>query len=660
MNVTELARRIKVSPNEMRDLLPRLGFDIGRKAIKVDDVSARKIINMIEMDASLITKYRKEKLGVVETPVETSTAAPIHITIPPIITVRDFAGLINKPVAAVIQELMKNGILANLNERIDFDTASIIAQDFGYTTAQATAEQAEAHTDDQREAILKDSTDTQTRPPIVVVMGHVDHGKTMLLDTIRKTNVVGGESGGITQHIGAYQTIRNGKSITFIDTPGHEAFTTMRSRGARVADIAILVVAADDGIKPQTEEALSIIQSAKLPFVVALNKVDKPDADVQKVQQQLAQKNLLPEEWGGKTIVVPVSAKTGAGIDQLLESVLLVAEMEKETIVANPNRAAAGTVIEAHVDKGEGPVATVIIQTGTLRRGDPIQVGNVVGKIRAMKNHRGVDITEAPPATPVKLLGLKQSPEVGDILQVTTDTRSLRKIEKQLHHQARRYHDQQTWKQVQPTTPTDELDTSATVHIILKTDTLGSQEAITQSLEKVVARDVNVEIVKKGLGNISDNDILEAASTGARIYGFNVKMSPHAQTMAQENNVYTRTDSIIYNLIDDVQNYVDSLVTIEKVRVELGRAKVLAIFRTDRKQMIVGAQITKGKAVVEARAQIFRDDALIADVTITGLQKGKEPVKEMPSGTECGIALKGTGDLKPNDILEIYSIELKS
>ncbi len=657
MNVTELARRIKVSPNEMRDLFPRLGYDIGRKAIKVDDAVAHKIIEMVEQDSSIIERYRREQQPEEEEIEAVSTETKTELRVPQVITVRDFAGLVQKPVTTVIQELMKNGILANLNERIDYETASIIAEDFGY----APVPQDTDRTDQAQQGGATDEkpTGSTPRPPVVVVMGHVDHGKTKLLDTIRKANVIDSESGGITQHIGAYQAERNGKLITFIDTPGHQAFTAMRSRGARVADIAILVVAADDGLKPQTEEAIQIIQSAKVPFVVAINKIDKPEADPEKVLNQLAQKNLLPESWGGKIMTVNVSAKSGEGIEALLDSVLLVAEVEQDHIMADPDQPAVGTVIESHVDKGEGPVATILVRTGTLRRGDAVQVGTVVGKIRAMKNHLGKEITEAPPSTPVKLLGLKGSPEVGDTLHIADDETSLKKIQKQLKHKERAYRDTQTWQQVQTNGTEEEGDQAKEVHVVLKADTLGSQEAIIQSLETIVAKDVRVSIVKKGLGNISDVDILEAESVGARVYGFNVKINQNAEELAQERGVPVRTDTIIYNLIDDVQEQVNALVTYDKVKVELGRAKVLAIFRTERKTMIIGALITKGKAVTQSFATVMRNDTKVTTVTVTELKQGKETVTEIPAGTECGISLKGSSNIVKDDILEFYTEELE-
>jgi len=469
MNVTELARRLKIPTSELKELLPRLGFDIGKKAIKVDDKSAYMIIDKIRDNPDIVEDFRKENMPEAEEITEGITPDSPEIEIPSIITVRDFAELLEKPVASIIQELMKNGILANLNEQIDYETANIIAEDFGFVTKAKNEIQDNKQNDENiEEMISKASDNPQVRPPIVVVMGHVDHGKTQLLDTIRKSNVVAKESGGITQHIGAYQITKNDKKITFIDTPGHEAFTAMRSRGARVADIAILIIAADDGIKPQTEEVIKIIDNAKLPFIVAINKIDKPEADIEKVKNQLAQKDLLPEDWGGKVITVPISAKNGEGIDDLLEHLLLLADVEKENIQADPNQPAIGTIIESHIDKGEGPVATVIIKSGTLKNNDSVQVGQVVGKIKFMKDHAGKIIKEASPSTPVKILGLKNIPAVGDILQTLKADASLKKMMKKINSQKKLYQDKQNWQQIKNDDKKDEDEKK--VNIILKAD----------------------------------------------------------------------------------------------------------------------------------------------------------------------------------------------
>ena len=657
MNVTELARRLKIPTSELRKLLPLIGFDVGMKAIKVDDAVAQKIINTVRENPNVLNKVRdqEEAEEIVET--EESTVAKKDIGIPASITVRDFATLLEKPVAAIIQELMKNGILANLNEQIDFETASIIAEDFGFTTTQEERdEDTEGMDQTTIEDLLKDNENKrQARPPVVVVMGHVDHGKTQLLDTIKKTNVLAKESGGITQHIGAYQVEKNGKKITFIDTPGHKAFTAMRSRGARVADIAILLIAADDGIKPQTEEVLQIIEGAKLPFIVAINKIDKPEADVEKVKQQLAQKNLLPEDWGGSTICVPISAKTEKGIDELLEHLLLVADVEKENIQANPDRPAICTVIESHVDTGEGPVTTAIVQTGTLRQGDSVQVGSSIGKIRALRDFNGEIIANAGPATPVKILGLENASEVGDYIQVIQDSRELKKKARDLQHQKKMYRDR---RQVKTKNKKDESkDEDKSVDIFLQTDVRGSQEAIIQSLETLGSDEVKVTVVKKGLGDITEADVLQAESTGALIYGFNVKTNTHAKNIAQEKEVVIRTYQVIYDLFNDVKEQAKKLQTLKLETIELGRIKVLAVFRTEKKHMIIGGQITKGKIETGAKAKVLREDQIVGKGTLGKLQQSEQEVRTAPSGSECGIQFDGQAIIKEGDFIEVYKEE---
>jgi len=686
MNVTELARRLKIPTSELKEFLPRLGFDIGKKAIKVDDKVAQKIVEKIKTNPQLIIKLRQEQETEEEKEVEKTTAKQTEIVIPSIITVRDFAALLNMPVATIIQELMKNGILANLNEQIDYETANIIAEDFGFKT-KAQAEQKEIVTTEETtlEKLLEDKTkNMQSRPPVVVVIGHVDHGKTQLLDTIRKTNIIAKEAGGITQHIGAYQVIaptkeksssrsrtseggisrktrddRAQRAITFIDTPGHEAFTAMRSRGARVADIAILVIAADDGIKPQTEEAIKIIQNAKIPFLVALNKIDKPEADVEKIKQQLAQKNLLPEDWGGKIICVPISAKTGQGIDELLEHLLLLADVEKEHIQANPARTAIGTIIESHIDKGEGPVATAVIQTGTLKKGDAVQVGNVVGKIKAMKDHTGKDIKQAVPSTPVKILGLKNVPGVGDILQTTDDKQSLKKMMKEIQYQRKQYRDKQKWQAVE-TKKDDKKKKKKFINIIIKADTLGSQEAIIQSLEMLQLEDIKIKIIKTGLGNINDKDILQAQSAMANIYGFNVKAETRAQEIAKDENIPIHLYNVIYDLIDHVKKEIEKSIEYKKEIIELGRVKVIAIFRTEKSSMIIGGLVTKGKIEAGAKVRIISQDQIVGESIITQLQQAKQETASVPAGSECGLQIKGSSTIQVGDFLEVYKEEIKT
>ncbi len=653
MNVTELARKLKIPTESLRTLIPELGFDVGRKAIKVDDRVAHQIIQKIKSQPTLLESIRRGRIAAVTDKEEAIavTEASETLSLPPKIAVRDFAEQLRMPVTSIIKELMNNGILASLNEQIDYDTASIIAEDLGFHT-QLKKEAATLEETTVESVVGKqDEKNLVDRAPVVVVMGHVDHGKTKLLDAIRKTNVVEGEAGGITQHIGAYQVVHKGAEITFIDTPGHEAFTTMRSRGARVADIAILVVAADEGIKPQTEEAITIIQNSELPFVVAINKIDKEGANIERIKQQLAEKNLLPEDWGGKIITVPISAKKSQGIDGLLDTILLVRDMEREHIRANPHRPAVGTIIESHIDKGEGAVSTVLIQSGTLRTGNLISVGGIGGKIKTMKDFRGREIASAGPSTPVKILGLKSAPTVGDILQVQGDSKILKKTLKDHDNQKRKYEAGLT------TRSSDEEDGVQKFPIILKTDTLGSQEAIIQEIERLALPDFKIAIIKKGLGNVSESDIESAQATGAIIYGFHVIVSPAVQESAIERNVSIRPFAIIYELIQDVQNEGEKILSPEIVKTEIGRIKILSIFRTEKKSMIIGGTVTKGSAKLDVKVRVMRNKVEISQGKITGLQSGKQDVKEVAAVAECGIKFEGPTVIEAGDMLELYTEE---
>jgi len=659
MNVTELARKLKIPTAQLRNLIPQLGFDIGKKAIKVDDKVAQKIIEKIKENPQL------SKIVIVEDKEEEEEINIVKkeegaIELPSKIIVRDFAAILKKPIAIILQELMKNGILVNLNEQIDFETAAILAEDFGFKAKLREREDSPLVSQKIEELLVEgDKKKLKQRPPVVVVMGHVDHGKTKLLDAIRKTHVIDQEAGGITQSIGAYQVTKKNKLITFIDTPGHEAFTAMRSRGARAADLAILVVAADDGIKPQTLEAIKIIQSAELPFVVAINKIDKPEADIEKVKSQLSQNNLLPEDWGGKTICVPISAKSGEGIDNLLETLLLVAEMEKDEIRANPSKEAVGTIIESHIDKGEGPVATVLIQAGTLNKSDFIQVGNVAGKIKAMKDYLGKPIDKAMPSTPVRILGLKDTPQVGDILQVKKDIKSLKKIMKERHHHNKIYR-QKVLSQIKTSKEDEEAEKKITkFNIILKTDNLGSFEAISESLGKIQLLDLKINIIKNGLGNITEADVISAEGSQALIYGFNVSAPPQVMEIATEKLVVIRLYKIIYELIDDVKKELEKLLVPVITKVIIGRVKILAIFRTERKSMIVGGLVTKGKVENNMKATILRNDEELGTVNIVQLQIAKRDVDEIPSNTECGLKIEGKFTVSVGDILEVYKEEKK-
>jgi len=653
MNVTELARRLRVPPNQLLDMLPELGFDIGRRAIKIDDRTAWRIL---EQWQNLLREWRKKHPDEKEEekPVDHG-AAPKEVELPQVLMVKEFAARLGLPITRVIAELMKNGILAAMNERIDFTTASIIAQDLGFKVKEEPRKsfEEEISSDVIRERILgEDAGDLKPRPPVVVVMGHVDHGKTKLLDTIRTTNVVATEAGGITQHIGAYQTVRHDRHITFIDTPGHEAFTTMRSRGARIADVAILVVAADDGVQPQTVEALSIIQAAKLPFVVAVNKMDKPEANADKAKRELSEKGVLPEDWGGKIPFVPISAKAGTGIDALLDVILLLADLEKDKITANPAARALGTIIESHIDQGEGPVATMLIQNGTLKAGSSLAVGNsLYGRVRAMKNWEGKTLKEALPGTPVKILGFKVAPEVGDIVEVPEHGKKL-----ETKKVIPRYTEAVKTIKLQNAA---EAEAQAFVNVIVKTDVLGSLEAILNKLEQLRAPEVAVKIVSKGLGNINESDILQAEASGAIVYGFNVNSSLQVDDLAREKNVEIQKYKIIYELLDDVKGRLEQLLKPEIIHTTLGKLKVLAVFRSESKYVIIGGRVEDGKAVKGAKVKIMRGEVSHGEGIISELQHAKQPVETVPGGSECGLKVTTKAELKEGDVLEIYKEDKK-
>lgn len=648
MNLSELARRLKVSPGKLKDDLPKLGFDIGKKAIKVDDRLASKILAVYQKQMHAMEKRDKElkKRAAIEEAISTTGK---DVALPKELTVRELAETLHVSVSLLMTELMKNGILSSMNERLDYDTASIVAEDLGFSVSRADDAGSGAGTEDagQKLRTVLNNAVVQTRPPVVVVMGHVDHGKTTLLDAIRKTNVVAGEAGGITQHIGAYQVVHQDKPITFIDTPGHEAFRAMRSRGAKVADIAILLVAADDGIKPQTKEALEIIKGAGLPFVVAINKIDKQDADIERVKGELGALNLIPEDWGGSTIVVPISAKGNLGIDKLLEMVLLVAELNQDKIVADYTASALGSVIEARVDQGEGPVATMLVQNGILRAGDIIVHGDyLIGKARVLKDHLGKTVAEATPSTPVRILGLKEAPEVGDVIEVGDPN-----IEYSLPKKKKQRRQFDVGMGGEDVASTDQ----AVVPIFVKADVLGSLEAILESLSKLAHPDVRVQIIGRGLGNVGEADIMRAAaSAGTLVAAFNVQVSREVEELAEEQGVVIGKYSVIYELITEAKKRMNEKLKAEVVRTELGKAKVLAIFRQEAKLQIIGCAVTEGLIKPNAVVNIYRDGQYIGQGLLERMQSGKETVTEIAAGAEGGMQLKDAPKITEGDRLEFY------
>ena len=658
MNITELARILKVPTQELHEKLPRLGFDIGQKAIKVDGKIADRVIKMWPI---LIKQLQAKELAAKKAAAQgpAATAEKKEIKIAPLVTVRNFSLSTGAPINRILSELMKNGIFSSLNEKIDFETAAIIGADLGFNIvpAEAAEEDKAAGADVMAEVIGQETdADLKPRPPIIVVMGHVDHGKTKLLDAIRNTNVIAGEAGGITQHIGAYQITHKNKVITFIDTPGHEAFTAMRNRGARIADIAILVVAADDGVKPQTVEAYRIIAAAKLPLVVAINKIDKPEANIDLVKRELSEQlNLLPEDWGGKTICLPISAKNNLGIIELLDMLLLTADLEAGNIRANPEAQASGTIIESRVDRGEGPVATVLIQNGKLKIGDPLTFnGLLYGRVRAMKDCFGKNVREAWPSMPVKIIGLKLAPSIGDIMLVGEGEKVKAKFVNSKNSLAVKPNQSER---------AGEKDKEAVkgkhINLLIKSDVLGSGEAIEGSLAKIETPEIKINILSKGLGNITEGDVIRAQASNAKVIGFNVKVTPLAARLARENRVQVKNYRIIYELINDLKAEVASLIEQDLERHDLGRLKVLAIFRTEKSGQIVGGRVIDGQAEANSLIEVTRDKQILAEGKLIKLQIAKQDVGIVETNQECGVSFEGKPVVKVDDILQFYKMVKK-
>ena len=561
------------------------------------------------------------------------------------------AGKLGREVGEVIKKLMMLGVMATINQEVDFDTASILATEFG-----AIIEELPPEEDPTEIPEIEDDPSTLVlRPPVVTVMGHVDHGKTSLLDTIRQTRVTSQEAGGITQHIGAYQVNCQGKKIVFLDTPGHEAFTAMRARGAQVTDIAILVVAADDGVMPQTIEAINHAKSAKVPVIVAINKMDRPGANPDKVKQQLSEYGLISEEWGGDTIMVPVSAHQKTGIDELLEMILLVAEMQE--IKANPNRSAYGTIVEAKLDKGRGPVATVLVQKGTLHIGDSIIAGTAYGKVRAMINDRGEKVKKAGPSTPVEVLGLTDVPQAGDVL-VSVEEKIARTVaEKRIAKkrtdelmQSQKVSLDDLFKQIQEGNIKD-------LNIVVKADVQGSIEALRQSLLALNNnKEVRVNIIHAGVGAINESDVMLASASNALIIGFNVRPDANARKAADTEKIDIRTYRVIYEALNDVEAAMTGMLAPEYKEVIQGRVEIRQVFSIS-KVLIAGCYVLEGKVTNSSQVRIIRDGIVIHEGHIESLRRFKDDVKEVNTGYECGITFEKFRDIKEGDTIEAFTME---
>jgi translation initiation factor IF-2 len=592
------------------------------------------------------------------------------IELPSTITVKDLAELLGVNPADVIRELIKSGIFATINQLIDRDTASLVASELGYEIAEAVAPavagtaadgEGEAPAEEATKEVLFEEDDPsalQPRAPIVTVMGHVDHGKTSLLDAIRTTEVAAGERGGITQHIGASEVEKDGRRVVFLDTPGHEAFTAMRARGARVTDIAVVVVAADDGVMPQTLEAIHHARAAKVPIVIALNKIDKPDANPDRVKTELSEANVIVEEYGGDTPLVQVSAKTRVGLDELIEMILLVADLQE--LKANPKRRAVGTIVEAELDKGRGPVATAIVQTGTLRVGDVIVVGETFGKVRALENSLGKRVTKAGPSSAVVVLGLADVPQAGDTLRAVVDEKEARTmVESRRAAAAAKGGDgsgratlEDLYRQIQ-------AGQAKELRIILKADVSGSLGAITHALEQLSSDEVRINVLHEAAGDITDNDIMLAAASDAIVVGFNTRVTETARRAAESEGVDIRTYDIIYKLTDDIDAALKGLLEPEVVEVIEGRAEVRQVIRIGKGTVIAGSYVTDGR-IVRGGARIWRGGRIVATDRIDSLRRFRDDVREVATGFECGIGLAGFHDLQEGDIIECFTSQTVS
>ena len=639
--------------------------DVERYNQKYDDMANEKLsrnqdISKKEKFSNRARKQRQRRGGKRETEAQRLARIEkqrkersITITVPDEIVVSELASRLKATVAEVVKKAFLMGSMITANDTIDFDTAELLAMEFNAKVEREVVVTIE-------EQIIDDSEDDDanlvTRAPVVVVMGHVDHGKTSILDAIRHANVTEGEAGGITQHIGAYRTMVNDRPITFLDTPGHEAFTTMRARGAQATDIAILVVAADDGIMPQTIEAINHAKAAGVTVIVAINKIDKPGANPEQVKQQLTEYELIPEEWGGDVICVPVSAKTKEGLDELLESVLLVAEMKE--LKANPDRAAKGIVIEARLDKGRGPIATVLVQNGTLNAGDTVVAGTCLGRVRAMTNDKGETVKTAGPSVPVEIIGLDEVPVGGDVFNSVTNEH----LARQLVNQRKNERKEEIFNAQTKVTLDNLFDQMKQgemkeLKIIVKADVQGSVEAVRQSLEKLTNEEVRVNVIHGAVGAVNESDVMLANASNAIIVGFNVRPDANAQSIAERDGVDMRMYRVIYDCIEEIESAMKGMLAPKTREVELGTAEVRNVIKIKSVCTVAGSYVKKGKIQRNGMVRVVRDGIIIADDNIASLQRFKDSVKEVAEGYECGICLEKFSDLKEGDIFEVYAIE---
>ncbi|WFA09762.1 translation initiation factor IF-2 [Tissierella sp. Yu-01] len=674
IRVYELAKELNFSSKELMEKIEDLELNINSHMSSITAEEAEMIkelltdspveevvdedIEIIEEDytekvknTSKKNKKRKEKNINIKQD-ENTKGDGFIIDIENNIVVRDLAEKIGVNSSQIISKLIGLGVMATQNETIEADVAAIIAEEFGIKVNIIDSEEPE----DEFMLDYEDKPeDLQSRPPVITVMGHVDHGKTSLLDAIRDTSVTAREAGGITQHIGASTVNINGKKVVFLDTPGHEAFTAMRARGAQVTDIAILVVAADDGVMPQTIEAIAHAKAAKVPIIVAINKIDKEGANLDRIKQELVENGLVPEDWGGDTITVPVSAKNRIGIDDILEMVLLVAEMQE--LKANPNRKAIGTIIEAQLDKGKGPVATVLVQKGTLKTGDMVVTGTASGRIRAMFDDKGKKVKKATPSIPVMILGLSEVPNSGDLLNVVEDEKMARHIadtRKDLIREQMRSTYKVSLDNLFERIKEGEIKD---LNIIIKADGRGSIEALAHSLEKLDTEEVRVSIIHSGVGGISENDIMLASASNAIVIGFNVRPNLNAIDVAKKEEVDIRTYRVIYEAIEDLQAAVKGMHAPKIVEEVLGRAEIRATFRLPNGNSIAGIYVLNGKITRNSKIRLLRNDVVVFDGGISSLKRFKDDAREVASGYEAGLGLENYNDVKEGDLLEAYILK---
>jgi translation initiation factor IF-2 len=631
MDLSTLSKQLNIPVNQLRMKIRTAGFFVSPRANKIDNQLAKQILNSLSQTR----------------PEEQVKSVNKEVILPRVLTVKELAAKLGLDITTVMKKMIQNGVMATINEEIDFDTAAIVATDLGFNvseTAEATSRLSLGFVTDTIKKEMQESPDSfVSRPPIVAVMGHVDHGKTTLLDTIRKTKVVDQEAGHITQHVGAYQVTRNNKLVTFLDTPGHEAFAAMRARGANVTDIIVLVVSADDGVKPQTIEVINRAKLTETPLIVAINKVDKPDANVERVKKELGDYGVLIEEWGGTVPVAKISALTGQGVDELLDLILLQAEVLD--LKANPSGSVLGTVIESHVSRTLGSVATVLVQNGTLNLSDIVAVGKAFGKIRSMVDGKNVKVKFAGPSTAVQISGLSDLPNVGDILKTYKSLDEAKELASSAIRSER----------AKKIASLGRLNfTDKDLKIIMKVDVLGSLEAINEALNKLKTSEVKLNILEEAAGEINENDIMRAASANAVIIGFHTRISPQAAKLATAKKVTVQLYDIIYELIEDLTKQVVDLLTPEILRTELGRAKILAIFRTEKEKMIIGGNVAEGKIKDNARFEIKRGEQIVGTGNFTELQQSKVKTKEVLRGTEFGASVKVSENVQEGDVLVVF------